>query len=174
MNLEIMGVQVKVDDEGFCSLNDLHKASGGDAASKPSHWLRSSKVNDLIDEILIAQKRAIKKSPGRYGGTFICRDLVYAYAMWVNASFHLKVIRAFDSQQNVQSQLDDLVSQVRAKAISISQAVDKTTSTLDEIKKHGSAWGAYGATIRRTKKQATKELELIKQEVQLKLDLLSK
>lgn len=174
MNLEIMGVQVKVDDEGFCSLNDLHRSAGGEKKDGPGYWLATEQAKNLISEILITGKSAIKKSPGRYGGTFICRDLVYAYAMWVNTAFHLKVIRAFDSQQNVQSQLDDLVSQVRAKAISISQAVDKTTSTLDEIKKHGSAWGAYGAIIRRTKKQATKELELIKQEVQLKLDLLSK
>lgn len=104
--LIISNTSIRKDSVGRYSLNDLHKASGNQDKDKPANWLRSEKTVELIEEILIAHNREVKKQDsdfkpvvsksGRYGGTYVCKELVYSYAMWISAAFALKVIRAYD------------------------------------------------------------------------------
>lgn len=61
---------------GLFSLNDLHRASGGQAGHRPGEFLRNEQTKALIAEIETAGISA-------------------AYAAWISAAFHLRVIRVF-------------------------------------------------------------------------------
>ncbi len=100
--LIISDISVQQDAQGRYSINDLHRAAQASGITKdirPNEWLSLQTTQDLA-EILITENpssKPIHASAGRYGGTHVCKELVYAYAMWVSAAFHLKVIRTFDA-----------------------------------------------------------------------------
>ena len=96
-------------EDRYC-LNDLHKASGGEAKNKPSEWLRNKQTIELIEEISKAGIPALEAgipalgiqpvatiNGGNKPGTYAVKELVYAYAMWISPAFSLKVIRAYDA-----------------------------------------------------------------------------
>lgn len=110
--LTILTTEIRQHD-GLYSLNDLHKAAGGKDKHRPNQFLRLDQTQALIAEIkhcadlrsadtqgleMSIAERTINGGPQR--GTYVCRELVYAYAMWISPKFHLQVIRAFDAQQS--------------------------------------------------------------------------
>lgn len=113
--------------DNLYSLNDLHRAAGGLEKHKPANWLRNQQTADLIAELEKAQIRAIQKKQKL--GTFVSKELVVHYGMWISPAFSLKVIRAFlDTQEAVsgspkletQTTIDErrgLVDAVKAFAI---------------------------------------------------------
>lgn len=102
---------IRQDDEGRYSLADLHKASGNLAKHKPSNFLRVEQTQELIKEIeqcsdislcennhFSNMRSAVKViNGGNNRGTYAVKEMVYAYAMWISAKFHLMVIRAYDA-----------------------------------------------------------------------------
>ena len=101
--------------DGLYSLNDLHKASGSDKKHKPANFMRIENTKNLITEIERCSDmsngaksmayKVIQGGQSEQQGTFVCRELVYSYAMWISPRFQLMVIRAFDSIANQQQQL---------------------------------------------------------------------
>lgn len=100
--------KIRQDEDGRYCINDLHKASGGADKHQPAFFMRNKQTKDLIEELesefMICKNadhkmRAVNsvKGKGLSQGTFVVKELVYYYAMWISAKFHLMVIRAYDA-----------------------------------------------------------------------------
>ena len=112
VTLKISDISVRQDAEGRYCLNDLHKSAGGEQKHQPANWIRLQQTTDLID-FLISEESTCEIAPivTKQGvGTFSSKELVYAYAMWISAKFHIAVIRAYDQLQKPQYGLKSLSS----------------------------------------------------------------
>jgi hypothetical protein len=88
--LTIANTAIRQDAEGRYCLNDLHKAAGGERRHEILNWKNTDSFKELVAELAITGIPVVSK-PGRNGGTFVVKELVYAYAMWISPAFHLKV-----------------------------------------------------------------------------------
>ena len=102
---------IRQDEDGRYCLNDLHKASGGLEKHKPTRFIRNQQTQELVAEIEQGSDMSLgenKQRPnlvfavktfhgGTNQGTYVVKELVYSYAMWISAKFHLVVIRAYDA-----------------------------------------------------------------------------
>lgn len=94
--LTIANTAIRQDADGRYCLNDLHRASGGEVKHAPAQWLRNNQTKELIAELETMQIPLVSIE-GRNGGTYVAKELVYAYGMWISAAFNLKVIRGYDA-----------------------------------------------------------------------------
>lgn len=143
MELLINNTPITTDKEGRYSLNDLHLSAGNFNNQKPSLFYRSSSFDKVV-EVLKAQKRAfepIVKKTGRYGGTWVCKELVYKYAMWISPEFEVNVIQTFDQISN------------KTEAPETMDALNQLTKKIESDQELASKCGHLLANYKRIKKQ---------------------
>lgn len=106
VSLTILTTKIRQID-GLYSLNDLHNAAGGEDKHRPAYFLRNEQTQELIAELSCADLHIIPtktiRGRGKQQGTYACRELVIAYAAWISAAFHLKVIQVFLAQPKQKS-----------------------------------------------------------------------
>ena len=96
-SFSIAGFAIKQDAEGRYCLNDLHKASGEEHKHKTAYFMENQQTSNLISVLQKDGIPAFSITRGRTGGTYVAKELVYAYAMWISPEFHVQVIRAYDA-----------------------------------------------------------------------------
>lgn len=108
ITITIAGISIRQDIEGRYCLNDLHKASGSSPKNRPNYFLDRAETDDLrlalkesaidggVPEFRHRPPVMILKGGNYEQGTYVVKELVYAYAMWISPKFHLQVIRAYD------------------------------------------------------------------------------
>ena len=98
--IEIDGAVIRQDQYGRYCLNDLHKASGGNQKDQPRYFLENKQTQDLVQALTDSGIPLTPINVTRGGleqGTYVVKQIVYAYAMWISAAFNLKVINTFDA-----------------------------------------------------------------------------
>lgn len=174
--IEIDGLVIRQDQYGRYCINDLHKsavAGGANARTKePSKFLASPQTQELIHEISVTHYSGIAPVESIRGGleqgTYVVKQIVYAYAMWISAAFNLKVINTFDAVATgaMQPQITtphDYLSALKALVASeeqkqlVIQERDHAIATKAEIgsRREATAMGRLSAKVKEVEKLKT-------------------
>lgn len=115
-SITILAKNIRIID-GLYSLNDLHVAAGSEPKHRPSLFMRAAQTQELISEINLSTDSCLAHKTlkgGKTPGTYVCEDLVYAYAMWISAKFSLIVIRTFKAMQKSIPSISDTITDEQA------------------------------------------------------------
>ena len=150
--IEIDGAVIRQDQHGRYCLNDLHKASGGEQKNQPRYFLENKQTQELVQALTDSGIPLTPINVTRGGldqGTYVVKQIVYAYAMWISAAFNLKVINTFDAvvtqkhipDLNNPAQLRELLLgyaeqniQLAAENQTLTKAIENITATENGVK----------------------------------------
>ena len=85
---------IKTDSGGRYCLNDLHKAAGENKTHQPFNFMRRVETRAMIAEIESSsdvrnyEPVSLVLGKGKNQGTYVCKELVYACAMWISPADH--------------------------------------------------------------------------------------
>lgn len=142
--IEIDGAVIRQDQYGRYCLNDLHKASGGEQKNQPRYFLENKQTQDLVQALTDSGIPLTPINVTRGGldqGTYVVKQIVYAYAMWISAAFNLKVINTFDAvvtqkhipDLNNPSQLRELLLSYTEQNIQLANENQTLTRAIENI-----------------------------------------
>lgn len=145
------------------SASDIFHASGSQTKDRVTYFLKQKHIKEMqrayeaeaYDVDIPTSKRKaviIVRGKGKRQGTYLCRELVYAYAMWISPEFALAVIRAFDDMMTRQHSYKHLMQLHR----------EYDYATL-EAGKAGYALNYYGKKVKPAIKTEIVKLEAIVQ-----------
>ncbi len=110
MNLVMFDTSIRQDKEGRYCLNDLHKAAGGENRHRPSMWTENQQTKELIDELVtmdFGNAPAVSIRGGKNSGTYVCKELLLAYSIWLNNKVFLKLAQALTDFAIIQEALNN-------------------------------------------------------------------
>jgi len=145
-NLTIDNVVISKTEDNLYRINDLHKASGAGKKKQPSDFLKLVGTQELIAEIIgTEQKQALRTIQGGNleQGTYIVKELVYAYAMWISPKFMLHVINTFDSIATGQSSLN----QADREMLAITSIDSRTMKAISKTRSNAKVRENYQALV---------------------------
>lgn len=143
LNFNNNSVTLNTDSEGRLNLNQLHAASGVNASRRPGSWLRGARIQQLVDNLSTAQKRAVVSVEGRGegSGTWAIEEVVYGYAAWISPSFHAAVLEAFTAAAN-----GDAVRAVKvAQSVVRVEGIGLRKAFCSQLGRHKATKGDYGS-----------------------------
>lgn len=118
--IAISQVTIRQTSDSLFNLNDLHKAAGKEKRHQPANWLALQQTSELITELKAPRitgaeqnQQVIQIKNGV--GTFVCKELVYAYATWISPKFFLQVIRTFDAMTSNPVMLEHSLSTTESR-----------------------------------------------------------
>lgn len=139
-SITIGDITIHQSENGLYLLTDLWKASGSARKDRPEKWLNLVSTQRYL-KFLEKQERgnlqnedvtktgSLNKSSffeiilgkGKPQGTYVSKELVYSYAMWVSCEYHHLVVSTFDALQQATT---------TQQLIDIKTALDNTQSDM--------------------------------------------